>query len=36
MKKSDAQLELSLEKMKEFGYATVDAIIEHYNNQNNK
>jgi len=36
MSKYDSKLELSLEEMKDFGYATVDAIVEHYRDQNKK
>lgn len=36
MSKTDAKLELSAEEMKTFGYATVDAIVEHHLTQNNK
>ncbi|MEM9361098.1 MAG: aminotransferase class V-fold PLP-dependent enzyme [Bacteroidota bacterium] len=36
MQKKEAKLELSKEEMREFGYATVDAILEHYHTLNNK
>ncbi|MEM9075681.1 MAG: aminotransferase class V-fold PLP-dependent enzyme [Bacteroidota bacterium] len=36
MQKKEAKLELSKEKMRELGYATVDAILEHYQTQNDK
>ena len=36
MSKKDAKLELSAEAMKAYGYATVDAIVDHYLTQNQK
>ncbi len=36
MQKKEARLELSREEMKAFGYATVDAIVDHYITQNEK
>jgi aromatic-L-amino-acid decarboxylase len=36
MKKNDATLELSKEAMKAYGYEVVDAIVEHFDTQNEK
>lgn len=36
MKKNKATLELSKKEMKEYGYQVVDAIVEHFDTQNNK
>jgi glutamate/tyrosine decarboxylase-like PLP-dependent enzyme len=36
MKKINATLELSKEEMKKYGYEVVDAIVEHFNTQNEK
>lgn len=36
MKKNDATLELSKEAMKAYGYEVVDAIVEHFDTQNDK
>ena len=36
MKKNDATLELSREAMKAYGYEVVDAIVEHFDTQNEK
>ncbi|MEM8846102.1 MAG: aminotransferase class V-fold PLP-dependent enzyme [Bacteroidota bacterium] len=36
MQNQEARLELSKEEMREFGYATVDAILEHYYTLNDK
>jgi len=36
MKKNDATLELSKEAMKDYGYNVVDAIVEHFDTQNEK
>ncbi|WP_422859095.1 pyridoxal phosphate-dependent decarboxylase family protein [Flagellimonas sp. S174] len=36
MQNKEAKLELSKEKMRELGYATVDAILEHYHTLNDK
>ena len=36
MKKTDATLELSKEAMKVYGYEVVDAIVAHFDTQNEK
>jgi aromatic-L-amino-acid decarboxylase len=36
MKKNEATLELSKEAMKSYGYEVVDAIVDHFDSQNNK